>query len=171
VEKDALAGVIFPITDRYDVPLMVARGYSSLTFLHASASQIREQGRPTFIYHLGDHDPSGRNAAQKIEATLREFAPGADISFTSIAVEPWQISSWNLPGRPTKASDSRAKSWSGGDSVELDAIDANRLRHLVEGHILQHVDLDYLRVLEAAEQSEREHLVRWAGMVGGDDAR
>ena len=31
-EKDALAGVIFPVTDLYDVPLMVARGYSSETF-------------------------------------------------------------------------------------------------------------------------------------------
>jgi hypothetical protein len=29
-EKDALAGVIYPVTELYDVPLMVARGYSSL---------------------------------------------------------------------------------------------------------------------------------------------
>src|SRR5215471_4411559 len=28
-EKDALAGVIFPVTSLYDVPLMVARGFSA----------------------------------------------------------------------------------------------------------------------------------------------
>jgi hypothetical protein len=31
LEKDALAGVVYPITAKYDVPLMVARGYASLT--------------------------------------------------------------------------------------------------------------------------------------------
>ena len=30
LEKDALAGVVVDITDEYDVPLMVARGYSSI---------------------------------------------------------------------------------------------------------------------------------------------
>jgi hypothetical protein len=29
LEKDALAGVVYPITSMYDVPLMVARGYAS----------------------------------------------------------------------------------------------------------------------------------------------
>ena len=34
IEKDALAGVIEDITLEYDVPLMVARGYASLSFLY-----------------------------------------------------------------------------------------------------------------------------------------
>ena len=33
LEKDALAGVVYPVTGLYDVPLMVARGYASLSFL------------------------------------------------------------------------------------------------------------------------------------------
>jgi hypothetical protein len=37
LEKDALAGVVYPITAMYDVPLMVARGYASLSFLHSAA--------------------------------------------------------------------------------------------------------------------------------------
>ncbi len=31
-EKDSLASTIYPVTSRYDVPLMVARGFSSETF-------------------------------------------------------------------------------------------------------------------------------------------
>jgi hypothetical protein len=37
LEKDALAGVVLPITALYDVRLMVARGYASLSFLHSAA--------------------------------------------------------------------------------------------------------------------------------------
>ena len=56
VEKDALAGVMF------DVPLMVARGYASLSFLHSAAEYINTLDVPAYIYHLGDFDPSGVTA-------------------------------------------------------------------------------------------------------------
>jgi hypothetical protein len=81
LEKDALSGVIYPVTAEYDVPLMVARGYASLSFLHSAAEYIDSLDVPTFIYHLGDYDPSGVNAGEKIEETLRELAPKADITF------------------------------------------------------------------------------------------
>jgi hypothetical protein len=54
LEKDALAGVVMPVTATYDVPLMVARGYASLSFLHTAAKYIRDLDIPTYIYHLGD---------------------------------------------------------------------------------------------------------------------
>ena len=40
LEKDALAGVVYPVTSMYDVPLMVARGYASLSFLYLSLIHI-----------------------------------------------------------------------------------------------------------------------------------
>jgi hypothetical protein len=52
VEKDALAGVMMEETEVYDVPLMVARGYASLTFLYSAATAIRAKGKPAYIYHL-----------------------------------------------------------------------------------------------------------------------
>ena len=75
LEKDALSGVILPVTAEFDVPLMVARGYASLSFLHSAAEYINELVVPTHVYHLGDFDPSGVNAGEKIEETLQE--PGA----------------------------------------------------------------------------------------------
>jgi hypothetical protein len=59
LEKDALSGVIYPVTAQYDVPLMVARGYASLSFLHSAAEAINVLDVPAYIYHLGDFDPSG----------------------------------------------------------------------------------------------------------------
>ena len=154
IEKDALAGTIYPVTSEFDVPLMVARGYSSLTFLHSAAEAIEARGKPAFIYHLGDWDPSGQDAADHIERKLREYAPGCEIHFRKLAVTQQQIDDWNLPTRPTKKKDSRAKNWKGG-SVELDAIPPDLLRHIVREAIEQHISQDRLAVIELAEQSER----------------
>jgi hypothetical protein len=154
LEKDALAGVVYPVTDMYDVPLMVARGYASLSFLHSSAECLRRLAVPVYIYHLGDFDPSGVNAGETIEKTLREMAPDADIIFERIAVTREQISSWNLPTRPTKASDTRARGF-GAVSVELDAIEPGRLRTIVQDVIERHLPPEQFAILKAAEESER----------------
>ena len=50
LEKDALAGVVGPVTSMYDVPLMVARGYASLSFLYSAAEAIDELDVPAYIY-------------------------------------------------------------------------------------------------------------------------
>jgi hypothetical protein len=162
LEKDALAGVVYPVTDAYDVPLMVARGYASLSFLHSAAEAIEDLDVPAYIYHLGDFDPSGVNAGEKIEETLRELAPSAEILFERIAVTPAQISGWDLPTRPTKTSDSRSKGF-GDISVELDAIAPADLRGLVQASIEQHLPPDQYEILKVAEASERR-LIR--GLVG-----
>ena len=157
LEKDALAGVIMPVTSEYDVPLMVARGYASLSFLAGAAEYINSLDVPTYIFHLGDYDPSGVDAARKIDSTLRELAPEADIQFFRLAVLPDQIEKWNLPTRPTKQTDTRAKGF-GDISVELDAIDPNTLRQIVRVNIEELMPADELAVLKQAEASERDLL-------------
>jgi hypothetical protein len=157
LEKDALSGVIYPVTSMFDVPLMVARGYASLSFLHSAADHLRDLDVPAYIYHLGDFDPSGVNAGEKIEQTLKEMAPNAEVHFERLAVDRLQIRAWNLPTRPTKMSDTRAKNF-GAISVELDAIDPRTLREIVRQAIERHLPPDQYAVLKAAEESERELL-------------
>ncbi len=157
LEKDALAGVVMPVTSEYDVPLMASRGYASLSFLAGAAEYIRSLDVPIFIYHFGDFDPSGVDAGRKIESTLRELAPDATLFFQRVAVTPEQIVAWNLPTRPTKQTDTRAKRF-GGISVELDAIEPNMLRALVRECIERHLSKAELAVLQEAEDSERELL-------------
>src|SRR5690606_34393023 len=134
------------------------RGYSSLTFLASAAEAISEQNRPCYIYHLGDLDPSGVNAAEKIEETLRELAPDAEIHFQRIGVTERQAEEPNLPSRPTKTSDSRAKQLNRAESVELDSISPDLLRHLVEETILGHVNQHELDMIRIAEDSERSYM-------------
>jgi hypothetical protein len=164
LEKDALAGVVFPATSEYDVKLMVARGYASLSFLHTAAEYINDLEVPSYIYHLGDFDPSGVNAGDKIKETLWDMAPNAEIYFERIAVTSEQIEEWDLPTRPTKASDSRAKHF-GDISVELDAIEPDTLRTIVRDAIELHLSAEQFEVLKAAEESERELITRLVGEI------
>jgi hypothetical protein len=145
---------------------MTARGYSSLTFVHSAAVVIKAKQKPAWIYHFGDLDPSGRDAARDIEAKLRRYAPDAEIHFECPAVTREQVEQWDLPTRPTKMKDSRAKKFVGA-SVELDAIPARKLRELVRECIERHVDQRQLEVLKVAEASEREFLKMVAGTYGG----
>lgn len=166
IEKDALSGVIWPVIDEFDVTLMVARGYASLSFLHDAAETMQYDGRPAQIYHLGDFDPSGVDAARKIEAELRQAAPEIPISFERLAVTERQIADWNLPSRPTKASDTRSKHF-GAISVELDAIPPQKLRDLVRAELERHLPrhrLDALRQEEAAERLMLAEMVRELGV-------
>jgi hypothetical protein len=165
-EKDALAGVLIEETEPYDVPLMVARGYASISFLHGAAKAIEAKGKPAFIYHLGDLDPSGVDAARDIEVKLRRYAPGVEIHFERPAVTREQVELWNLPTRPTKTTDTRARKFV-GTSVELDAIPAARLRELVRGCIERHIDNQQIELLRIAEASERELLTKWASTLKG----
>jgi hypothetical protein len=160
VEKDALAGVIESVTEEYCVPLMVARGYSSLSFLHEAAQYSNSLSLPTYVYHLGDYDPSGVNAGEKIEETRREMTD-VEFHFERLAVTPQQITDWHLPSRPTKLTDSRAKKFGNAESVELDAIDPARLRDLVKAAIERHLSPARLQELKQAEERERALLKRW----------
>jgi hypothetical protein len=172
LEKDALASVIEPITLKYDIPLFVARGYSSLSFLHNEAKpaidQWVEQGLPITVLHLGDFDPSGRDAARQVREALREFSPAARLDFVELAVTVEQIDQWDLPSRPNKAKDPRTKSFERSyrrESTELDAIPARQLRQLVEDAVKEHMSDDIYDKLIVQEAAERDHLARLVGLA------
>ena len=157
-EKDAIRGVVSPVTIEYDVPLMISRGFSSETFLYETAEDINDEGNPAVIYQLGDHDPSGVAAWDDIQRKLREFVDNdIDLTFERIAVNPDQITTLDLPTRPTKQSDTRAAKFI-GESVEVDAVPSSVLRDWVRDAIEFWIDPEALRVTKIAEDSEREIL-------------
>jgi hypothetical protein len=167
LEKDALSGVLYDVTAAWDVPLMVTRGYPSLSFLYGAAYNIRQIDKPTFIYYLGDHDPSGVNIPEVVERDLRELAPECNIIFERLAVNEDQIKSLGLLTRPTKKTDTRSKSFH-GESVEVDAITPATLKSMVSNAILGHIDHVAMRALAVAEQSEREILMKMVAAIAED---
>lgn len=167
VEKDAISGVVMPVTARWDVPLGVLRGYASESFAYSFADALRTTWRPVYVYQLGDHDPSGLDAWRDFQDKVRGFVPDASITFQRLAVTPEQIEGYRLPTRPTKASDSRAAKFAGG-SVEVDAIPPTELRRLVEQAITQHIDPHALSITRMVEESERVSLYALRGRSTSD---
>ena len=161
LEKEALSGVIYETTAQWDVPLFVAKGYASKSYLHEAAKHIESVDKPTFLYYLGDYDPSGLDISRNIEEKIRQYAPRADITFERIAVTEDQIYELDLPTRPTKRSDSRSKSFK-GESVEVDAIPPKILRALVREAIESHVNTG---VLSATKETERLEKVTYDNAV------
>jgi hypothetical protein len=168
-EKDALSGVLYSETERYDVPLMISRGFASRSFLHDAAQTIIHEGKPAYLYYFGDHDPSGVFIDRKIEETIREFAPGAEIHFERVAVLPEQIKEMSLPTRPSKKSDKRCKGFE-GESVEVDAIPPQTIRSMARYCIEHHIPRDVLDREVRTEKSERETLRQMRDMLWEDDA-
>ncbi len=159
LEKEALAGVIVPITAAWTVDLMVCRGYPSLSFLHSAAEDANRAERKLVIYYLGDLDPSGKDIPRTIRDRLTAF--GVDFDLVELAVTRDQVSRWGLPSRPTKQTDTRTRGFE-GDSVELDAIPADVLRGLVNGAIEGHLDPDEVDRLDVIEAEERAGIVALA---------
>jgi hypothetical protein len=165
-EKDAISGVVYPVTSRWDVELGIVRGYSSETFTHSIAADVlynTGHGKWTYIYQLGDHDPSGVDAWRSFQERVMEFTH-ADVGvvFERLAVTPEQIFRYQLPTRPTKTKDTRAASFD-GESVEVDALPATVLREVVENAITKHIDPRTLALTRAVEAEERRVLVSLKG--------
>ena len=152
LEKAALEGVIEQETRDACVPLMVSRGFSSITFLEDCARQL-DPNKPAWIFHLGDSDKSGREARDAIERWLRERHP--DLHFIPLAVTDEQAKT--LPSRPGKRGE--------GEVVELDAIAPNDLRALVRD-ALQKLMPDELRwELLGQENQRRNDLIGMANKL------
>lgn len=163
VEKDAISGIVLPIAMHWDVPLGVLRGFASDSFCWRVAKQI-DPSRINVLAQLGDHDPSGvaiwRDFVNKVCDLAFEYheVDVLEVIDTRLAVTPEQIEEYDLLTRPTKTSDSRSKTWHGGDSVDVDAMPSSVLRALVQDFAESHVDPHQLSVLRAAEESERDGL-------------
>jgi hypothetical protein len=67
LEKDALAGVLFRVTDEWGVPLMVTRGFASLSYVHNVADTIERIA--------GDAPP----AAARLDRTPRRSGAGGGV--------------------------------------------------------------------------------------------
>jgi hypothetical protein len=98
---------------------------------------------------------------------LTTRASFSDITVERLAVNREQIERWNLPTRPTKMSDTRARRFRqlhGTDSVELDAIPPDELRRLVKDAIDSHMEPWRLQQFRMVEREERQTL---KSMFGG----
>jgi hypothetical protein len=138
VEKDALAGVLYPIANNYHVTMMVNRGYSSTSAMKDAGERIRNTctrlgcSRAMVLY-LGDLDPSGEDMVRDIGERVSEYVnagwkvaykdgkaiiedaiarnkrlPFLEVEVEKLALTMEQVEEYNPPPNPAKRTDSRA---------------------------------------------------------------
>ena len=160
VEKDALARILKEITDKYMVSLVVCKGYQSITneknrteyyrnlakreLVNGEEKTVSE--RKVTIIYFGDYDPRGENIPEVIK---RDFSRlGYTITLDKVALTPEQVKANQLIPAPCKKTDNMAQGWIAehGDAVyELDALEPNVLRQIVEDSIKVHFSQEKLQ--------------------------
>jgi hypothetical protein len=157
-EKDAIAGVLRPITERYDVPLSPLRGYASDSFVYSIAETWNQIDKPIRVAYFGDFDPSGMNIESDCETRLRELCK-RDFEWVRLGVDAFDIQNFNLIPLAPKKNDRRYKKFVekyGSKCAEVDALPANDLRGLCDHFISSFIPTDQWSRLQEIEAMERE---------------
>jgi hypothetical protein len=161
-ESESVAGVLYPVTHKWDVPLYPIKGQTSISFAYGAAMEYRHEPRPVIIYYFGDHDPAGLEIEAQLIHKLRDYSGRDDITFRRLACTPDQAAGLQELGTKPKK-----KTWHHptlgdqpfrGQAVEVEAIDAPDLRDILEVMISSHVDQQWLKIHQMIEQEEREGL-------------
>lgn len=138
VEKDALSNVLYRVSEKYHIRLMVNRGYSSVSAMYDAYNRLCDDD---VILYFGDHDPSGMDMIRDVRDRLLEF--GVHIDIRPIALTMEQIEEFNPPPNPAKITDPRAKWYIekyGKTSWELDALPPKELIRLAESAVGEIID-------------------------------
>lgn len=187
VEKDALSGVLKRVTQKYHIPILVNRGYSSASAMFDAYHRFKEayeNDQMIRIIYLGDYDPSGQDMIRDIRDRILEFAIGdyneyeLDISkcdehtkeeiaerfnfaILPVALTREQINLYNPPPNPAKITDPRAKKFieeHGNLSWEVDALRPDVLHKLLDDSINDLIDRETFESVLEEEEEQREKL-------------
>jgi hypothetical protein len=86
------------------------------------------------------------------------------LALRRLAVNPGQIQSLDLPRKPPKASDHRARSFN-GQTVETEAMPIETMQEIVRMAIEALIDSRHLAGVEAAEEADRAFLHHLAELL------
>lgn len=169
VESRSIAGVVQRLCEDLAVSLYPAGGFTSLSLAFQAATYINQKydGREVVVFYVGDYDPAGVLIDVSIERELRQHLDdGVSLRFERIGITSDQIAEYDLPTKPRKLSDRRARHIE--RTVEAEAMPANTLRQLLRDRIEALLPENALAVCKVAEESEREYLNSLAESIEGD---
>jgi hypothetical protein len=171
-EKGTIGGTLRPVLHEYGVGFLVLHGFGSATALNDLAEFAAEDERPLTLIYVGDHDPSGRHMSN-VDIPKRLSAYGGVANILRMAILPSQISRLGLStfSAHEKQKDSRYR-WFldtyGETCCELDAMNPNVLRALVERAITDRIDADSWERAGTTEQAQLRSLGEffdtWTGL-------
>lgn len=149
----------------YSVPVFSAGGFVSVTASRQVADRALRRDVPTLLIHVGDFDPSGESIFNALVDDAAAFVNDDRLIFTQridavrVALTGEQVAVYNLPTAPAKASDTRSRNWS-GETCQLEALPPDVIAGIVREAIRRELDPDRLAHQVAAEDDERNALLR-----------
>jgi hypothetical protein len=170
-EKGTVRGVLAPVLDEYAVGFRVMHGFGSATEVHGVAED--DDGRPLIVLYVGDYDPSGMNMSEHDLPNRLKKYDGHHVELRRIALTPSQTRGLPFFLASDKEKDTRY-AWFvrnfGARCWELDALDPNALREIVEEEIraeIEPVAWERCEVINGAEQESLRHVLdQWKGAGG-----
>lgn len=166
IEKDALSRICHRAALDYCVPVIVAKGFSSISYMYQCKRRIDanlENGQTTVILYFGDFDPSGWEMPEAMLETLHGDmgVDEEDVKLYRCALNDDQIDDMKLPHSPEalKKTDTRYKKFMhrfGRRAVELDAIPPAELETLVSESIESILDMKMFRMQKARWRKEEK---------------
>lgn len=170
VEKDALAGVLEPLSREFHVTLMVNRGYSSQSAMYESANRFMASEKPGILFYLGDLDPSGEDMVRDIQDRLEMF--GANVKVRKLALTMPQVEQYSPPPNPAKMTDPRAAGYvatHGDESWEVDALPPNILSKIMRQAFKGVVNRAAMNSVKAQEERDKIRLRDALESLNGDN--
>jgi hypothetical protein len=163
VEKDALSGVLKRVTYEYGIPIVVNRGYSSVSAMFDAHERFESASKKEVkVIYIGDFDPSGQDMIRDIADRIWEFRGDYNFSIVPIALTMEQIIDYAPPPNHAKITDPRAADYiikQGDMSWEVDALKPEVLNRILTEAIENEINQsDYLHMIET-EEEHRQKLI------------
>jgi hypothetical protein len=137
-------------------------GFNGLPAKRGAALRAAADGhRAVRVFVVSDWDQSGVHLfsalAEDVTAFTAVDAPGTEVVFERLAVTEQQITDYELPTAPPKASDRR--SFSGTSTTQAEAQPPDVLAAVLKTAITSHRDMRVLAALLEHEEEERRRLL------------
>ena len=148
IEKDALSSIFTKIASKYTVPVVVCKGFNSISFQHDYAERLNaHNGKTPILLYFGDFDPSGMAMLPAIKTTLEDELEIIGIEYKRVALLKEDIFKYKLPHsfEAIKKGDTRAKKHIvlyGMLAVEVDALRPDILEDKIKTAIEDEIDIE-----------------------------
>ena len=174
-ESRSAASVVRDDCQALGVSLYPAGGFTSLTLAYEAAIQIahavRDTDRDIEIIYIGDLDRSGvfidPDIEKKLVGHLREAGIRNRFNMRRLAITEAQIAAYDLPTKPSKKNETRARHIT--SSVEVEALPAGILRRMLHETVEAFLPKHALAVAKEVERSEQIGLLKLASLIDSGD--
>lgn len=176
-ESESVAMTLQDVTDRWRVSLRPCKGHPSAPFVREAVmeyrSQRRAQDKPLAVLYIGDFDPTGLGIEISLTERLGRYSFGLlrdlvrRVGVTADQVREQGLLSHeanqNSAGRDLEAFASEcARAGIAEESVEVEAMDPDVLRGLLDADLAALIDEDAWAASLEQEQEDRARLRRLA---------